>query len=241
MKSSIILALAEWLCYSFNLYVNKLIAGVDTKGLTKNKEQEKLWQITCQVSCVARKNWNNARVTLEGLQQGSSIYPVRFWSKFSLNPAISMACLASRIPLTLSPAQSRMSLSLYFKILWIPGFAGGCYSFNLYVNKLIAGVDTKGLTKNKEQEKLWQITCQVSCVARKNWNNARVTLEGLQQGSSIYPVRFWSKFSLNPAISMACLASRIPLTLSPAQSRMSLSLYFKILWIPGFGGGRVLG
>ena len=125
MKSSIILALAEWLCYSFNLYVNKLIAGVDTKGLTKNKEQEKLWQITCQVSCVARKNWNNARVTLEGLQQGSSIYPVRFWSKFSLNPAISMACLASRIPLTLSPAQSRMSLSLYFKILWIPGFGGG--------------------------------------------------------------------------------------------------------------------
>ena len=125
MKSSIILALAEWLCYSFNLYVNKLIAGVDTKGLTKNKEQEKLWQITCQVSCVARKNWNNARVTLEGLQQGSSIYPVRFWSTFSLNPAISMACLASRIPLTLSPAQSRMSLSLYFKILWIPGFGGG--------------------------------------------------------------------------------------------------------------------
>ena len=52
---------------------------------------------------------------------------------------------------------------------------------------------------------------------------------------------------------MACLPSRILLTLSPAQSRMSLSLYFKILWIPGFpekrrrdrpeggGGGGYLG
>ena len=58
---------------------------------------------------------------------------------------------------------------------------------------------------------------------------------------------FWSKFSLNPAISMACLVSWIPLTLSSAQSRILLPLYFKILWIPGFpekrrrdrpGGGR---